>query len=84
MHLHLPIHKYFIIYIDVPYQKLPQLGNMPRSTLDHLENLLFRVTLLVNKRGELGKSETMNTLIKAINVFGANNNFASSLTNILQ
>ncbi|XP_039948103.1 uncharacterized protein LOC120766576 [Bactrocera tryoni] len=69
---------------DVPYQKLPQLGNMPRSTLDHLENLLFRVTLLVNKRGELGKSETMNTLIKAINIFGANNNFASSLTNILQ
>ncbi|XP_018804658.1 PREDICTED: uncharacterized protein LOC108978712 isoform X1 [Bactrocera latifrons] len=69
---------------DVPYQKLPQLGNIPRSTLDHLENLLFRVTLLVNKRGELGKSETMNTLIKAINTFGANNNFASSLTNILQ
>ncbi|XP_011185999.1 uncharacterized protein Armc5_2 isoform X2 [Zeugodacus cucurbitae] len=69
---------------DVLYQKLPELGNMPRSTLDHLENLLFRVTLLVNKRGELGKSETMNTLIKAINVFGANNNFASSLTNILQ
>ncbi|XP_067618832.1 uncharacterized protein Rnb [Eurosta solidaginis] len=69
---------------DVPYHKLPQLGNMPRSTLDHLENLLFRVTLLVNKRGELGKSETMNTLIKAINVFGANNNFANSLTNILQ
>ncbi|XP_053947111.1 uncharacterized protein LOC128855902 [Anastrepha ludens] len=69
---------------DVPYQKLPQLGSMPRSTLDHLENLLFRVTLLVNKRGELGKPETMYTLIKAINVFGANNNFGSSLTNILQ
>ncbi|XP_036323046.1 uncharacterized protein LOC118736971 [Rhagoletis pomonella] len=69
---------------DVPYQKLPQLGNMPRSTLDHLENLLFRVTLLINKRGELGKSETMTALIKAINTFGTNNNFASSLTNILQ
>ncbi|XP_004523352.1 uncharacterized protein LOC101448612 [Ceratitis capitata] len=69
---------------DVPYQKLPQLGNMPRGTLDHLENLLFRVTLLVNKRSELGEAKTMNTLIKAINVFGAYNNFASSLTNILQ
>ncbi|XP_036327162.1 uncharacterized protein LOC118739763 [Rhagoletis pomonella] len=69
---------------DVLYQKLPQLGNMPRSTLGHFENLLFRVTLLINKRGELGKSQTMTTLIKAINTFSANKNFASPLTNILQ
>ena len=59
------------------------MGVMPRSTIDIIENLLFRVTLLIKKRGELGKPETLNTLIKAINTFGANNNFANSLTNIL-
>ncbi|XP_055906051.1 uncharacterized protein LOC129941449 [Eupeodes corollae] len=65
---------------DVPPLKLPKLGN---STIDIIENLIYRVTLLVNKGAELSKPETLYTLIEAINTFGLNNCFCGSLTNIL-
>ncbi|XP_075148673.1 BTB/POZ domain-containing protein Rnb [Haematobia irritans] len=68
---------------DVPALKLPQLGNLPHNTIDVIDNLLFRVTCLVKKSVDLGKPETMNTLIKALNLFGVNTDFAGSLTNIL-
>ncbi|XP_055847887.1 uncharacterized protein LOC129913306 [Episyrphus balteatus] len=65
---------------DVPPLKLPKTGN---STIDIIENLIYRVTLLINKGGELSKPETLYTLIEAINIFGLNNCFCGSLTNIL-
>ncbi|XP_013100078.1 uncharacterized protein LOC106082233 [Stomoxys calcitrans] len=68
---------------DVPAIKLPQLGNLPHNTIDVIDNLLFRVTCLVTKSNDLGKPETMNTLIKALNLFGVNTDFSGSLTNIL-
>ncbi|XP_005182943.2 uncharacterized protein LOC101891580 [Musca domestica] len=68
---------------DVPALKLPQLGHLPHNTIDVIDNLLFRVTFLLKKSIDLGKPETMNTLIKALNMFGANTDFAGSLTNIL-
>ncbi|XP_061402094.1 uncharacterized protein LOC133337907 [Musca vetustissima] len=68
---------------DVPAIKLPQLGHLPHNTIDVIDNLLFRVTCLVKKSLDLGKPETMNTLIKAINMFGLNTDFAGTLTNIL-
>lgn len=70
-------------FLDVPAVKLPQLGNLPHNTIDVIDNLLFRVTCLVKKSVDLGKPETMNTLIKALNMFGVNTDFAGSLTNIL-
>ncbi|XP_055904774.1 uncharacterized protein LOC129940453 [Eupeodes corollae] len=65
---------------DVPPFKLLKVGN---STIDIIENLLYRVTLLNNKGAELSKPETLFTLIEAINTFGLNNCFCGSLTNIL-
>lgn len=65
---------------DVPQFKLPKTG---KSTIDIIENLIYRVTLLVNKGGELSKPETLYTIIEAINTFGLNNCFCGSLTNIL-
>jgi len=67
---------------DVP-PKLAQFRNQAGDTIDIIENLIYRITLMVNKRVELGKPETLDTLIRALNLFGANNNFASALTNIL-
>ncbi|EDW59015.1 armadillo repeat-containing protein 5 [Drosophila virilis] len=67
---------------DVP-PKLAQLRNQAGDTIDVIENLIYRITLMINKRPELGKPETLDTLIRAINLFGANNNFANALTNIL-
>ncbi|XP_060647849.1 uncharacterized protein LOC132785669 [Drosophila nasuta] len=67
---------------DVP-PKLAQLRNQSGDTIDIIENLIYRITLMINKRPELGKPETLDTLIRAINIFGANNNFANALTNIL-
>ncbi|KAH8293458.1 hypothetical protein KR054_000628, partial [Drosophila jambulina] len=67
---------------DVP-PKLAQFRNQAGDTIDIIENLIYRITLMVNKRVELGKPETLDTLIRAINLFGANNNFANALTNIL-
>ncbi|EDW04587.1 GH24751, partial [Drosophila grimshawi] len=68
---------------DVP-PKLAQLRNQQSGdTIDVIENLIYRITLMINKRPELGKPETLDTLIRAINLFGANNNFANALTNIL-
>lgn len=67
---------------DVP-PKLAQMRNQAGDTIDIIENLLYRITLMINKRPELGKPETLDTLIRAINLFGANNNFANALTNIL-
>ncbi|XP_023168508.2 uncharacterized protein LOC111597838 isoform X1 [Drosophila hydei] len=67
---------------DVP-PKLAQLRSQAGDTIDVIENLIYRITLMINKRPELGKPETLDTLIRAINLFGANNNFANALTNIL-
>ncbi|XP_016989045.2 uncharacterized protein LOC108051442 [Drosophila rhopaloa] len=67
---------------DVP-PKLAQFRNQAGDTIDIIENLIYRITLMVNKRVELGKPETLDTLIRAINLFGANNNFSNALTNIL-
>ncbi|EDV30581.2 uncharacterized protein Dana_GF22864 [Drosophila ananassae] len=67
---------------DVP-PKLGPFRNEAGDTIDIIENLIYRITLMVNKRVELGKPETLDTLIRAINLFGANNNFANALTNIL-
>ncbi|XP_030243467.1 uncharacterized protein LOC108658710 [Drosophila navojoa] len=67
---------------DVP-PKLAQLRSQAGDTIDIIENLIYRITLMINKRPELGKPETLDTLIRAINLFGANNNFANALTNIL-
>ncbi|KAH8306141.1 hypothetical protein KR018_002467 [Drosophila ironensis] len=67
---------------DVP-PKLAQFRNQAGDTIDIIENLFYRITLMLNKRVELGKPETLDTLIRAINLFGANNNFANALTNIL-
>ncbi|XP_017100035.2 uncharacterized protein Rnb [Drosophila bipectinata] len=67
---------------DVP-PKLGQFRNEAGDTIDIIENLIYRITLMVNKRVELGKPETLDTLIRAINLFGANNNFSNALTNIL-
>ncbi|KAH8359454.1 hypothetical protein KR093_006806 [Drosophila rubida] len=67
---------------DVP-PKLAQSRNHSGDTIDIIENLIYRITLMINKRPELGKPETLDTLIRAINIFGANNNFANALTNIL-
>ncbi|KAH8383459.1 hypothetical protein KR009_008818 [Drosophila setifemur] len=67
---------------DVP-SKLAPFRNQAGDTIDIIENLIYRITLMVNKRVELGKPETLDTLIRAINLFGANNNFANALTNIL-
>ncbi|KNC30726.1 hypothetical protein FF38_11660 [Lucilia cuprina] len=63
--------------------KLPPTSNLPHNTIDIIDNLIFRVTCLVKKSLDLGKPETMKTLIKAINMFGINLDFAGSLTNIL-
>uniref|UniRef100_A0A1A9WPN1 ARMC5-like ARM-repeats domain-containing protein n=1 Tax=Glossina brevipalpis TaxID=37001 RepID=A0A1A9WPN1_9MUSC len=68
---------------DVPALKLPHIGNLPHNAIDIIDNLIFRVTYMVKKGIDLGKPETMNTLIKAINMFGLNMDFAGSLTNIL-
>ncbi|XP_030369809.1 uncharacterized protein LOC115620622 [Scaptodrosophila lebanonensis] len=70
------------ISLDVP-AKLAQTRSLSGDGIDVIENLFYRITLMINKRPELGKPETLDTLIKAINMFGANNNFANSLTNIL-
>ncbi|XP_039493589.1 uncharacterized protein LOC120453116 [Drosophila santomea] len=67
---------------DVP-PKLAQFRNHACNTIDIIENLIYRITLMVNKRVELGKPETLDTLIRAIKLFGANNNFSNALTNIL-
>lgn len=56
---------------------------VPNSALDVIENLLYRVTLLLSKHGELGKFETMNTIIEAIKMFGCQQTmFSNTLTNI--
>uniref|UniRef100_A0A1A9VVD7 ARMC5-like ARM-repeats domain-containing protein n=1 Tax=Glossina austeni TaxID=7395 RepID=A0A1A9VVD7_GLOAU len=68
---------------DVPALKLPNIGNLPHNAIDIIDNLIFRVTYMVKKGVDLGKPETLNTLIKAINMFGLNMDFAGSLTNIL-
>lgn len=67
---------------DVP-PKLAPFRNTTCNTIDIIENLIYRITLMVNKRVELGKPETLDTLIRAIKLFGSNNNFPNSLTNIL-
>ncbi|ALC48045.1 CG7837 [Drosophila busckii] len=67
---------------DVP-PKMAQLRYQAGDTIDVIENLIYRITLMINKRPELGKPETLDALIRAINLFGANNNFANALTNIL-
>lgn len=57
---------------------------VPNSALDVIENLLYRVTLLLSKHGELGKFDTMNTIIEAIKMFGSQQTmFSNTLTNIL-
>ncbi|EDX14898.1 uncharacterized protein LOC6730102 [Drosophila simulans] len=67
---------------DVP-PKLAPFRNTACNTIDIIENLIYRITLMVNKRVELGKPETLDTLIRAIKLFGSNNNFPNALTNIL-
>ncbi|XP_022221168.2 uncharacterized protein LOC111073252 [Drosophila obscura] len=67
---------------DVP-PLMSQFRHQSGDTIDIIENLLYRITLMLNKRVELFKPETLDTLIRAINLFGANNNFANALTNIL-
>ena len=63
---------------------MPGRGSVERSGIDVIDKLLFKVTILIGNRGELGKPETLSAIVKAINVFGINNNsFGSSLTNIL-
>ncbi|XP_055371777.1 uncharacterized protein LOC129605828 [Condylostylus longicornis] len=55
-----------------------------RNAIDIIDNLLFRVSLLTTNRVELGKPQTLNIIIQAINVFGINHSsFGSCLTNIL-
>lgn len=57
---------------------------VPNSALDVIENLLYRVTLLLSKHAELGKFDTMNTIIEAIKMFGCQQTmFSNTLTNIL-
>lgn len=56
---------------------------VPNSALDVIENLLYRVTLLLSKNAELGKFQTMNTIIEAIKMFGSQTMFTNTLTNIL-
>lgn len=69
--------------IDTSITRLLRFGNLPYNAIDIIDNLLFRVTCLVKKSLDLGKAETMYTLIKAISLFGQNFDFVSSLTNIL-
>ncbi|EDW81182.1 uncharacterized protein Dwil_GK11163 [Drosophila willistoni] len=69
---------------DATPPKMAQFRNQNGGdTIDIIENLIYRITLMVNKRAELGKPDTLDTLIRAINLFGANNNFSNALTNIL-
>ncbi|KAL5285041.1 ARMC5 family protein [Megaselia abdita] len=57
---------------------------VPNSALDVIENLMYRVTLLLSKHSELGKFHTMNTIIEAIKMFGCQQTmFSNTLTNIL-
>lgn len=57
---------------------------VPNSALDVIENLLYRVTILLSKHSELGKFYTINTIIEAIKMFGCQQTmFSNTLTNIL-
>lgn len=78
--------KQFVIVVvitDTSITRLLRFGNLPHNAIDIIDNLLFRVTCLMKKSADLGKTETMCTLIRAISLFGPNVDFIASLTNIL-
>lgn len=74
----------FSLNADTQFQKSVVVGKPTFNTIELLDRLIFRVTFLLKKRGnELGKPETLCSIIQAINTFGVENSFGNSLSIIL-